>query len=733
MKWLHNKAIPLYFAMALIGFTSITTQVLFLRELIAIFYGNELIYGLILALWLLSYSIGSGLLGRFADRLPACRQAWQNRKNVFVLTQTLILVLLPIMIFMTRIAKNLLGIPLGTLLNLPTTILITFSALFPLTLILGFQFALGSKILAEEFEGNAREIGSAYMLEAMGAVIGGLLLSFILLSFLNPFQIIALLSILLACSGLLLLRNYKVIIMPILAAALLVASPYLDQISNKLSWKNYHLIKSIDSPYGKLAVIKDTGEYAFFMDGNLLFSTADKPGAEELIHLSFLPDKSPKNILLIGGGFGGALNEILKYPIEKVDYVELDPKVIQLANELIPRKFPPQAQIHAADSIRFLSQTEEKYDLILINLPDPNSALINRFYTREFYTKCRKKLNPNGILIFKLSTSTAYMGTEMRALNASILKTASVVFKEVSLIPGSFNYFFASDHKLNLNRNFLLEKWKERKIKTEFFNAPALSYELSPERIEYVREAIRFNEKTRINTDLQPISYYHTLLLWTSYFDSPLKTFFINLMQIKIEYIFAILLFLLIAIKLFSKRYKAILFPCVVAFLGFAGMTTQMIIILTFQARFGYVYQMIGLLTAAFMAGLALGSFVINRNYERIRFPAKTMLFIFSLFIIYGLFLIFGAIHAPFPISFFPVSSLIIGSFVGAIFPLAVKLQQTFQKEIGGLAGVLYGADLLGSSLAAIAASIFLIPIYGTIWTGLIAGLCVLCALGSLW
>lgn len=713
MNLFDKKRLPLYFAVILIGLSSITAQVLFLRELIAIFYGNELIFGIILTVWLLTYSLGSGLLGRFADHL-------KNLEKTLVATQVFIIILLPTLLFLIRIIKNLLGIQLGILLGFPTIASITLLILFPLTLILGFQFALASKLLGK--------IGWAYMLEAVGSVIGGLLLSLILLLLLNPFQITALLSILLAVSGMILLKNYKFPVPAIIAIALLILSPYLDDISNRLCWKGFRLVKSTDSPYGKLAVIKDAGEYSFFMDGNLLFSTADRAGAEEFVHLSFLQHENPKEILLVGGGLGGALDEILKYPVTRIDYVELDPKVIQLAKKYISKDFPLRAAIHPVDGIRFINQTGEKYDLILINLPEPGSALINRFYTLEFYAKCKNHLKEKGILAFKLPVSADYMGAEMRNLNASALKTASAVFAHVSLIPGNYNYFFASENQSNLSPTFLLNRWKQRKIKTEYFKTPALAYLLTPRRIEYVRESISFDEKTRINTDLQPISYYQSLLLWTSYFDSPLKSFFRKLMEIKLEYMLGALLVLMIGIIILGRRYRAIAIPSLIALLGFAGMSAQVTIILTFQSQYGYVYQAIGLLTAAFMGGLAAGSFSINYNDERIKSPKGLIILILFLFLLYFSGFFFALSKALIPLPLFLISSFVIGSFVGAVFPLAVRIEQQFNQKIGRLAGVLYGADLLGSSLAAILVSIFFIPIYGILGTEfIIAGLILSC------
>lgn len=714
-----NRIYNLYFALFLIGLSSIVIQTVFLRELITAFNGNELIYGLVLAVWLVTYSAGAGLLGRLADRL-------KDDQNAFVMAQSLILILFPLLIYFVRTARNLLGITQGILISLPNIILISLLTLLPITVLLAFQFALGSKLI----ESGSRGIGRAYMLEATGAVAGGALLSFILLLFLNSFQIAFLLAIALAISALTLAKNKLLKILPAITAILLIfVSPQIDRISSQQAWRGFELIKSEDTPYGKLTVIKDQSEYSFFHDGSFLFSTASKANTEELVHLSLLAHKNPKNILLIGGGFGGTLNEMLKHRIHKIDYVELDPKIIELGKALIPGDLPAGVQTHITDGILFVSETKEKYDLLMVNLPAPQSALINRFYTREFFLRAKKILKDNGILVLMLPFSADYVGRESRALGASILKTASTEFKEINLIPGVVSsYLLAGKGKINLDPDILTRRWKERKIVTRYFNLPALNYDLLPERTEYMRETLRFDDKTKINSDLQPVSYYYALLLWSNYFAPSAKSLFYGLLDIKIEHVLAIILILAVAANLIFRRSKAV----IIALLGFAGMTAQIIVILAFQARYGYVYQMIGLLTAAFMGGLALGSCLINQQYEKIENPLRTARKIISALALFLLLLLFIVQVKSIP-WLLPLFSLLIGSTVGAVFPLVVKASKESGGRIGTLAGTLYGADLFGSSLAAILVSVFFIPIYGIINTGFIAFLSVLCAFVSSW
>jgi len=592
----------LLWAVFLVGFTSILGQVLLMRELVTIFYGNELIYGLVLALWLLMVAVGSLISGGLVDR-------FKNKTITFIITQVLIIFILPAQIYFGRVIKPWLGIPQGAMVDLPTTFWIIFLTLAPLTLILGFQFVLGSKLLSEKLKDTPQEIGEVYIFESIGSLIGGFLFSFIFVYFLSPFQIVGLIILLLAFSAFLLSSppagraGRKEIFLLLLVGLFFIFSNYLENLSSQKLWSGFKLIASLDSPYGRLAVTEDKGEHTFYENGVILFSTADKPLAEELVHLTFLEHKDPKKVLLIGGGAGNVLDEALKYKIERVDYLELDPKVISFARKYLKSESlkslnDPKVKIYNLDGRYFLNQSSQDYDIILINLPDPSTALLNRFYTLEFFKECKEKLKKDGLLSIHLSTSETYLGRELLNLNANILKTLRQVFPSVEIIPGGYNYFFASKTKnlVTTNKYTLLRRWRNRGIKTAYFNEYALKFLFLPLRIDTVLKAIEPTSLTRINYDFHPISYFYNLLLWSSELKSVLKDILQNLERIKFSHVLTLLLALVFLIKwlsFYSPRGRGLIIPTIVLFVGFTGMTAQIFLIYGFQSLYGYIYHSI--------------------------------------------------------------------------------------------------------------------------------------------
>ncbi|MFX0121888.1 MAG: hypothetical protein ACFE9A_21055, partial [Candidatus Hodarchaeota archaeon] len=163
--------------LATLGFTSIIGQVVLMRELVAVNYGNELIFGLILAWWLLWEAIGAWGLGRWADR-----RHWRQR--ALALTLVLAAFALPFEIILTRSIRDLLGVTPGAILPLGQVVWIVGLILAPYCLVHGLAFSLGARLLGGD------SAGRAYAYESVGAVVGGALFSFVLINRIDPFQVI---------------------------------------------------------------------------------------------------------------------------------------------------------------------------------------------------------------------------------------------------------------------------------------------------------------------------------------------------------------------------------------------------------------------------------------------------------------------------------------------------------------------------------------------------------------
>ena len=137
---------------------------------------------------------------------------------------------------------------------------------------------------------------------------------------------------------------------------------------------------------------------AMRIDGCFMTSERDEFFYHEpMIHLPAVSLGSPRSALVIGGGDGGAIEELLKYPeMRRVVLAELDSEVIDMAREWLPQIHrgafdDPRLEIRLGDGRAFVEQCEERFDQIVLDLTDPFGPAVE-LYTREFYAACRSKL-----------------------------------------------------------------------------------------------------------------------------------------------------------------------------------------------------------------------------------------------------------------------------------------------------------------------------------------------------
>jgi len=176
---------------------------------------------------------------------------------------------------------------------------------------------------------------------------------------------------------------------------------------------NDNIVYATSSPYQRIVITRNKRELRLFLNGNLQFSSADEYRYHEaLVHPALSSVPSPQHILVLGGGDGMAVREILKYPsVKKITLVDLDASITRLFssqevlkkinhNSLLDKK----VTVHNADAFTWLRQNRELFDVIVIDFPDPSSFSIGKLYSTLFYSLIRKALQPEGIAVIQ-STS----------------------------------------------------------------------------------------------------------------------------------------------------------------------------------------------------------------------------------------------------------------------------------------------------------------------------------------
>jgi spermidine synthase len=443
----------------------------------------------------------------------------------------------------------------------------------------------------------------------------------------------------------------------------------------------------------------------------------------------------PESLLILSGGAGGMIHEILKYPVRRVDYVELDPLLLKLIQKFSTpltqfELSDPRVRIHYTDDRFFMNRTQDRFDLIFIGLPAPQELQTNRLFSSEFFSIAKEKMNPQGIIVLSLPGSLTYISPELRDLNTCILETLKTVFRSVRIIPGDTNLYLASDSsKLEkITSADIGKRLEDRKIKTTLLTKSYLDFRLHERWIKWFLESMERKE-IQTNSDFRPIGVFLSLSYWNALFSPSLAVIFKWFegfsLQISISFI---ILFALVMSLVFVKRpsLSRQSIPYAIFTTGLAGMIFNLAIIFTFQTFYGYLYHQIGLLIAVFMVGVALSSFYMTRYLDRIE--GNECLFLkIEIGIILFSFLFPFVFSVPsqylektaislliYPV--FLIMSFFSGACIGLQFPLASKIYLTFSgKEgiLGHTAGLLYGADLLGGFLGGLFGGILLLPILG--------------------
>lgn len=190
----------------------------------------------------------------------------------------------------------------------------------------------------------------------------------------------------------------------LLLAAALFKADYLTSLAEEDIFTN-PVVYARNTPYQRIVLTCGKSGFELFLNGHLQFNSADEYRYHEaLVHPALSLAGSPRRVLVLGGGDGLALREILKIPsIESVTLVDLDPDMTKLSS-----RFKPLGDLNAhafddrrvevvnQDAMIWIAQPGPDYDAIIVDFPDPNSYVVGKLYTTRFYRLLRERLAPEG-------------------------------------------------------------------------------------------------------------------------------------------------------------------------------------------------------------------------------------------------------------------------------------------------------------------------------------------------
>jgi len=784
-----RKAPPHLPAVLMLGVVSQVAQVLFLRELLMVFHGNELSIGIILAAWMLWVGAGSRLGVALSIRS-------KNPASLLSFSTAGILLLLPATIWVIRGLRGFFAVLPGAYLSLVEIALSSFLVMAPGCLLFGILFVLLSRVW-REYSGtdDTSAAGKTYLVEAAGNMLGGVIFTFLLVHYLDSFQTAVIAGLLLLAAALsapggiaasATFRTMPRLLFGALLLAAILAFPFLDQLNQRayqMQWELFtplhQLVDIRQSKHGTIAVLQHQDQYTFFQSGHLLFSTAgplapapgfEKQQAVHFAHLAMAQHPAPRRILLIGGGLRGSLSEIIRYPVEQVDYIELDPVLTEMAGPYLSAATlaalaDPRVRLLHTDGRLFVKTTEKQYDLIIVDLPDPVTAVLNRYYTREFFQEAAALLNPGGVFVIAATSTPDLRGLAVTNRNTAIYHTLAGVFSQVVVAGEQLMFFFAGDTpgQISVDATVLAERFRKQNIKSDAF-APEHFYTLLPEmQLRRVNWVVRHHGRSSeahlagpdigpisfppvaaldqaeeilppvaqrhfINTDFRPISYYYTLMFWDELTRANRGEIFRRLLRVQPSWILPLLLIPLLGVialratasrcgRRFDRGF-AVLFAVFAT--GLSTMSLQIAMLFSFQSIYGFVFEMVGLITAVFMGGLALGTYLTNRflpDKGSLNLLAGAQALIALLAVIIALVLPQAAAVQSLTavLAIFYILTFIAGLAGGVCFPLSAANFLAVKKHTEKTTGAVYGVELFGACAGAVLAGALVAPVLGIV------------------
>lgn len=711
-----------------LGLVGAMTQVMIIRELLVAFTGNELTIATSLAFWLLSVAAGCFIFRRSAGATDKASAAGV----LFIVAG----VAAPVQVVLIRLLHPL-TVTFGEIPGPVMIALLSLIGLVPCAMTLGGLF-VELVSLAE----RSRQTAPApviYGAEALGSGVGGVLLSVYLLEHLNPIMIVSLAAIVSVSSGLYLSRVTTAdVARGRRAAALILAcliavtvlSQRLDLGTRKIQWRPLRVEETVDTKYGNIVVTGRDGIHDFFESGLLAFTVPDPLYAEEAVHIPLLHHPMPESVLIIGGAGSGAVAEAMKHPtVKRIDYVELDPAATDLAKRYSAPGWLEGDGIEVTpvygDGRHYVARTTRHYDAVIVNVGQPLSLQLNRYYTVGFFNQVKAVLRPGGMMSLMVASEGAYVGPELASLLSALANGCRAVFRHVGIVPGEYIHLLASsDLEISRQTDLILEEISDRRLNTGYVTRYTLWDRLSPVRVAHLDSVIAMFDTGAVNTDRSPVSFSYSISLWAKHFRSG-KVISLAVAWLNMRNCLFLLVLAGLAIAGANVRGAGIPwsgFPAALAIysMGLTTMFTEVLIVLSFQVISGYIYTRIAAIVAAFMFGMGTASSLMGTK-PRGPLPRQTLptlhacLAVLPLSVL-AVFNLLKGDGGPWPHAadiLFPILALATGAVGGAIFAVSSSCLAARSPSATRAGAIAYSLDLTGACIAGFATGFLVIPALG--------------------
>ncbi|MFQ5451492.1 MAG: polyamine aminopropyltransferase [Nitrospinaceae bacterium] len=378
----------------------------------------------------------------------------------------------------------------------PHTALIIYGIACLIGFFTGLEIPLVTRI-NEKYEPLRVNISSVLEYDYYGSLAGGALFAFLLLPFLGlTYTPILLGAINLLVAGLILwkfpdllqwaprlTKTFAALLLAIALAGVFAKPIILFGEQHKYKDK---IVYEEQSRYQKIVITRWKKDYWLFLNGSTQFSTYDEERYHEpLVHPALRLLKERADILVLGGGDGLAVREILKYPgVRQVTVIDLDPAMTRLArtHEILLEinrgsLNDSRVTVHNRDAYQFIQDTNHLYDAIIVDLPDPKTVSLSLLYSAGFYKSARRHLKPHGVLVTQ-STSPLYSPEAFLCIKKSMEAAGFSVVPYQNSIPTmgkwGWNLGVKSETMDSGRMKALLQQLDFSNVETRFLNKDAM-------------------------------------------------------------------------------------------------------------------------------------------------------------------------------------------------------------------------------------------------------------------
>jgi spermidine synthase len=315
-----------------------------------------------------------------------------------------------------------------------------------------------------------------------------------------------------------------------------------------------------------------------------------------------------------------------------------------------------------------------------------------------FYKEAKRALRRDGILAVWVQPSSGYVGRTAKKMNGAIYGSLLEVFEEVEMSTEEYGLMMASDSHIMTDPEKLAERFRRHGFETKFARPYIFIDAFDVQRTEQLKE--RLQGVGLLNQDNRPMAYLYNLMQWAEMQDAGWLKRILSFGKHAVTVI--AVCFILAAAASFRKVQRSMYYAVFTS--GFASIGFVVVVMLAFQAKYGYVYVMFGFLSAVFMTGMAAGAFLADP------LKLKDKQDVFMLEILCALLAGGATLSLDLPYALY-----VIGFVAGALAGLQFSAVSGVLSSISGIShgGKMYAVDLIGAFIGALCISVMVVPVAG--------------------